>query len=344
MAKIDPDILSQSSRPSVGSIKEFVLFHIILRIQPFFLEFSPYCFRNIQMQGVWRPESNEQSALLPECYPLPDAARFMDAGIIQYQHGLLFDAERKPLQIINDRIGSDVVLRHHSHVLALPVDETQHVDFISLLKRDVDILAGELPSIRHIPLRTDMGFISIIEVDLSRFTEMFKFRNHLYLMMIKLIIGFAFGAGSYPLISSANTFKKRRRVLPLIDFSREASHSALAVCIRCRCFLTDSSKLFLPSTSKTGLRPCPGLFCKPDMPSDLKRLTLWLTLTWLMPVIKPVSLEVRPSAFSRMTWQRLRKQWLSPFFRPCFKDRRSFDDNPGVFTRPMLAKIRNNTK
>lgn len=105
----------------------------------------------------------------------------------------------------------DVVLRHHSHVLALPVDETRYVDFIGLLYRNVDILARELPAIRNVPLGTDMGFISIIEVDLFRFAQVFKFRNHFHLMAI---------------ISSANTFKKRRRVLSLIDFPREDSHSA----------------------------------------------------------------------------------------------------------------------
>jgi hypothetical protein len=41
-----------------------------------------------------------------------------------------------------------------------------------------------------------------------------------------------------------------------------------------------------------------------------------LTLIWLIPVIKPTSLELRPSAFSKMTYQRLRKQWLPPFLRP----------------------------
>lgn len=304
MPKIDPDFSTQSSQPSVGGIEKFVLFHIILRIEPFFLEFSPYCFRDVQMWGVWGQKSDEQPALLPERHPFPDTMGFMYAGIVHYQYGLLFYVEGEGFQVIDYRIGPDVVLRYHSHVLALPVDETQYVDFIGLLYRNVDILARELPAVRNVPLGTDMGFISIIEVDLSRFAQVLKFRDHFHLMAIILSVGFAFGSGPYPFISFANTFKKRRRVLSLIDFLREDSHSALAVCTRWRCLLTDSGKLSLSCSSRTGLRPCPGLLCRTDMPSALKRATQWFTLIWLIPVIKPTSLEVRPSAFNRMTWQR----------------------------------------
>jgi hypothetical protein len=92
------------------------------------------------------------------------------------------------------------------------------------------------------------------------------------------------------------------------------------------------------------LRPCPGLFLRPDIAFDLNRLTRWLTLIWLMPVINPASFESRPSALRRMTWQRLRKQWLSPFLRPSDNNRRSLPDNCGVFTQLMPTKIRNNIK
>lgn len=344
MTKINSDILSQSSQASVGCIKEFVLFHIILRIQPFFLELSPNGFRNVQMRGVWWQESNEQSPLLPERHPFPDATGFMDACIIQYQYGFLFDVERESLQIFDDRVGSNIAWCHQTHILALSVYKAQNVDFISFFNRNMDILSWKLPAVRHISLRTDMRFISIIEVYFSRLFEMLKFCNYRYLMVVMLLVRLTFRAGSYPFIFSTNTFKKRRRVLSLMDFPREASHSAFAVCMRCRWFLTDSSKLFLSSESSIGLRPCPGLLRRPDMPSDLKRETQWLTLTWLMPVIEPTSLDERPSAFNRMTWQRLRKQWLSPFFKLCSKLKRSFADSVGVLTRPMGAKVQNNAK
>jgi hypothetical protein len=65
------------------------------------------------------------------------------------------------------------------------------------------------------------------------------------------------------------------------------------------------------------------LLRSPDMPSRLKRFTQWFTLMWLMSVIRPTSFNVRPSAFNRIIWQRLRKQWLPPFLNPCAQTDRS---------------------
>lgn len=335
MTKIDPDLLSQCCQPPVSSIKELVLFHIVLRINPFFLELPPYGFRNIQMWRIWGQESNEQSPLVPERHPFHYASGLVNTGIIQYQYGLLLDAQRKPFQELNDHTGPDVTFGHYPHVPALPVDKAQYIDFIGFLYRYMNILAGKLPTVRHIALRTNMRFISIIKVNLSGLAQMFEFRYHSYLMVVIFRIRLTFGTCSYPFISSVNTFKKRRRVLSLIDFPRLASHSALAVCRRWRWDLTAASKPSFSSTSKTGFRPCPGLLLKPDMPSSLKRLIQWLTLTLLMPVIKPTSFELRPSDLSSTTWQRVRKQWLGPVFKPCSKDARSCGDSCGVLTLPM---------
>lgn len=344
MAKINRDLLTQSSQPTVSSIEEPILLGIILWVYPLFFEFSPYRFRDIQMRRVWRQESDEQSPLLPERYSFHDTAGFMHAGVIQYQHSLLSDAEREILQISNNRIRSDVAFCHHTHILTLPVDKSRYIDSVGLLYRYMNVFAGKLPTVRYIPLRTYMRFISIIKVYLSCFTQALKFCNHLYLMIVVFLIGLVFGTGSYPFISSVNTFKKRRRVLSLIDFPRPASHSALAVCRRCRWDLIASNKSFRSSESRIDLRPCPGLLCSPDMPSCLNRFTRWFTLIWLMPVIRPTSFDVRPSAFNRITWQRLRKQWLSPFLNPCTKTDRSLSVSWGVFTRLMATKIQNNIK
>ena len=105
-----------------------------------------------------------------------------------------------------------------------------------------------------------------------------------------------------------------------------------------------SMGIFIVLQFKTGLRSCPALLCEPEISSDLKRLTQWLILILLMPVIKPISLELRPSAFNRMTWQRVRKQWLSPFFRPSSNAWCSISKRCGVFTRSMAAKMRNNIR
>jgi hypothetical protein len=51
---------------------------------------------------------------------------------------------------------------------------------------------------------------------------------------------------------------------------------------------------------------------------------------------------LQPSAFNSITWQRLRKQWLSPFLKPSSNDRHSIADGCDVFSLIMAAKIQNN--
>lgn len=337
MAKVNPCLLPQCCQPSVISIKELVFFYIALRLQPFFLKFSPYCFCNIQMWRVWRKIRNEKSTFFPKKNFLSNSTGFMYTGIILNQCGLLYYIERNKNQEINDNIGINTPLCHHAHIFTLPVDKSQYIDFVSLLNRDMYIFSKELPTIRNISLGAYMKFISIVEVNLPGLTQKFKFRDNLNLMLIILFVWFTFGAGSYPFISSMSTFKKRCKVLSLIDFPRLASHSALATC-RCRCGLTASNKLSLSSEFKISLRPWPGLICRLEIPSDLKRAIQWFTLIWLIPFIDPTSLEPRPSTLSRMTWQRVRKQWLVFSQKPYSKARRSSGDNCGIFTRPMCTE------
>jgi hypothetical protein len=97
MAKIDAETNSQYSQASVSGVKEPVFIRIILRIYPFFLELSPYCFRNIQVWRIRKKVSDEQPPLLPERYPYHSTAGFVNAGIIQYQYGFLFNAENYQL-------------------------------------------------------------------------------------------------------------------------------------------------------------------------------------------------------------------------------------------------------
>jgi hypothetical protein len=64
------------------------------------------------------------------------------------------------------------------------------------------------------------------------------------------------------------------------------------------------------------------------------------TLTLHMPVILPTSLEVRPSDFNNILWQRFRKQWLLPALTPNSNSLLCSDVRQGVFTRPIWdAKI-----
>jgi hypothetical protein len=119
---------------------------------------------------------------------------------------------------------------------------------------------------------------------------------------------------------------------PLFD-----SHSALAVRIRCQlAFMAAGIPSRSFSVSGTALRPRPGLVYKPDNPSVLYRPTRLFTLMLLMPVMLPAALEMRPSDLSGMLWQRIRKPWLPPSFKPASNALRCADARKGVFSRPIM--------
>jgi hypothetical protein len=63
---------------------------------------------------------------------------------------------------------------------------------------------------------------------------------------------------------------------------------------------------------------------------------------WFMPTIVPTSLDLRPSAFNSIVWQRFRKVWLSLFLYKFSNSVRSDSLRIGVFTRHMNTNLLNN--
>jgi hypothetical protein len=61
-----------------------------------------------------------------------------------------------------------------------------------------------------------------------------------------------------------------------------------------------------------------------------------------MPVILPTSLEVRPSDFNKIHWQRILKQWLLPPLIPDSNSLRCSEVREGVFTRPIMGRKNKN--
>lgn len=62
MGEINFQVGFQVGYTSIDSIKEIILVKVILWIEPFFLEFSPYSFGNVQMGRIWRKKENVQSS------------------------------------------------------------------------------------------------------------------------------------------------------------------------------------------------------------------------------------------------------------------------------------------
>ena len=86
-----------SQRP-VGGIEKHVRTHIVLRSYPFPFQYSPKCFCNVQMWGIWRKEEEEESSVFPYrpefLYPpVP-----VHCGIVKHDKGVLADAKGKVIK------------------------------------------------------------------------------------------------------------------------------------------------------------------------------------------------------------------------------------------------------
>ncbi len=52
MGKINFEVLIQASQAPVSWVKESILVEIVFRVQPFFLQFSPKGFSDVQVRGI----------------------------------------------------------------------------------------------------------------------------------------------------------------------------------------------------------------------------------------------------------------------------------------------------
>ena len=344
MREINYQIYPHICHASVDCIKEFVLFKIVFWIEPFLFQFSPKCFGNIKVWTIRRKKEDIQSSLLPVGYPFPDSLSFMYSRIIHDYKCCFTYFKRKFFQIFQNKLGVNIFRCHLPPAFVLSADKPQAVNLTGFFRQNTNFFIRELPSVRNIALAAHMGFISVIKVYCAAKAQLFKFLEFINLQFVMFRYRAAFRAASYTLISSAKLFKKRLKVLLDTFLPLSCSHSALAVCIRCRLALMAEKTASLSRSSIIDLRPRPDLVDNPCKPSELYRFTQVLTLTSHIPVILPTSLEVRPSDLSKILWQRIRKQWLLPDLTPNSNSLRCVKVSEGVLTRPIMGYKDNNLK
>ena len=341
MRKIYLFSLPHISQTSVECICQIIVAQVIGWVEPFFLEFAPQGFSSIQMWRVWWKKEQVQPSFLPIWYSFLYCLGFVYTRIIQNYEGLALYVKRKFFQEFQNKPGVNVLFRNLPSTLALPVYQSEAIELIRFFREKTYILTGKLPPVRHVSLTAYMGLISIINIDFPLATHCFKFIEFFYLKLVMFRHRFAFGPASYTFISSASVFKKALKVVSHTFFPLLASHCAFAVRIRCLLSLIAARIAALYSKGdKIGLRPRPGLVLRPVIPSRPYRLNQLLTLIAHIPVMAPTSLDLRPSAFNNMLWQRIRKQWLEPCLSPVSNSCRCAAVSTGVLTRPIMkAKI-----
>ena len=127
MREINHQVVSQVSHTSIDSIKEFIFIKIILWIEPFFLQFPPHCFGNVQMRGIRGKKEDIQTSFLPVSNALQNDFSLMQTSIIQYYKCLSVYPKRKIFHVLQNKLSIYVVFGSFPPAPALSVYQTETI-------------------------------------------------------------------------------------------------------------------------------------------------------------------------------------------------------------------------
>lgn len=313
MLKINKKILTNISKCISCCVEKLLLADIIFRSDPLSLEFSPYSFGNVQMWRVYRKKEEIKSSVLPKRDTFLNAFGTMYGGVVKYKESLFAYIEGEVFQKVHDFRRIYLLLRGKLQTFTLPAYHSKTVQACGSFGKYTDFFTGKLPTVRNIPFCTNMGFIAIEQLDFMFCTKFFEFMQFLKLTFINSFAWFTPRPFPYTLISSAKLFKKRWNVRRLTLLPLDASQAALAACTFWRSALMAVRTDSLSVSIMSGLRPCPGLVYKPEMPSFWYRFTQWLTEASVISVMEPAAAELNPLDLRSTAIQRMRKQCVSPW-------------------------------
>mgnify|MGYP007056183322 CR=1 FL=1 len=333
--EVNIESVSYVSQRPVGGIEKHVRTCVILWPYPLPFQDSPKRFCNVQMWGIWRKEEEEKSSLFPYrpdfLYPpVP-----MHCGIVKHDKGISADAEGKVIKKTDYLLCRHPLSSGESFILVLTGYHTKDIEPCNSLGGNKDIFSFQLPPVWHIPFRTGMALVGVVERDTPLTCLIFKFLQLLDLVLVELRRGYSPWAFPYTLISCANADKKRLKVMSLAALPVACSQAAFALLTHCLSCLMARRTIPSSEESMMGFRPRPGRVFSPSMPSSLYRLTHAFTDTKLISVCAPAFAAERPSAFRRTARQRIRKQCFSPLRKPLSSSRRCASVNSNTFAFPI---------
>jgi hypothetical protein len=343
MRVFNEQCISNRSQRSVGCVEKHVCTHIVLRPDPFSFQYSPKCFRNIQVRGIWRKIEKEKPSFLPYGTQLSYFMITMNRSIVKHHKRVFEHTQGKCIEEIHNLVGIDTFGGGKSIILVVSVNHSEDVEPCASLRCNAYILPRQLPAVRNIPFGADMALISIVQGNTSFTLLPFKFLQLFILILVKLRRGYSPWAFSYTLISCANADKKRLKVKLLASFPVACCQAILARLTLCLSCSMAARTACSSEQSMIGFRPRPSRVCKPVMPSERKRFTHALTDTKLISVCSPAFAEESPSDLRRTARQRMRKQWLVPWRKPCSNSKRWTLVNSIVFIFPIANRIYLNT-
>jgi hypothetical protein len=116
----------------VGGVEKRVCTHVVQWSDLFPLQYSPECFRDIQMWGIRRQIEEEKSSFLPDRPQLPYFMIATDGGIVKYDKRVLAHMERKCIRKVDKLVRGDILRSGEAPVMALSVNHPEDVDLAFL--------------------------------------------------------------------------------------------------------------------------------------------------------------------------------------------------------------------
>lgn len=297
--------------------EQAIFISIMMRLYPFTFQNPPKHFSDVEMLGIRRKMEYIETPFFPSLKTILNLVALVNSRIVKNYHCLFRDAEREVVHEFNESVGDYVLLCGKTMIHAVAVNHSEDIEPSAFVNVNAEILVFEFPCIRHISFGAYVAFITEIKVNETGFPLTFKLLQKFFLISVLLRRGCPFGRLSYTSKSCAIEDKKFLKASSLIFFPVASSHAALALETLWRCCLMASfttSLSFLVLMMR--LRPFPGLFFNPAIPSDWNLLTQCITRWHVCPALAPAAALLRPSALPYTIRHRIRNEWVAPFRYP----------------------------
>lgn len=314
---IDNILGSDTLNHSVCRSNKSVPVSIVLRVYPFPFHYPPESFGNVEMRRIWRKVEYVEATGFPFFKFCLERLALVNGRIVKYEDCQFLQCAGETVKKLYEILGLDASARFKPMIDVVPVGHAEHTYARAPLGRNIYIFAFELPAVRHIASRTEMGLISVEKFNMAVIVKSFKFLQNLDFVLVDLRRGLTPWAKSYSLISCAISAKKFLSVEYPTFRPVSASHSAFASLIRWRCLAIFALSNGRSAAVSAGLRRCmPVLVRNASVPPILKDLIQLNTDAIPQSSTLAMDSAVIPSPFRRMALQRIRKDADSPLRKP----------------------------
>lgn len=304
LGEIDKMGRPQPCESSVDGIEEIVNRDIVRGLYPLPFEHSPENLRNVEMRGIRRQEEKIQISFLPDLSHFLHVFAPVYFGIVKYDECVLPYCKGEPVEEIRDKFGCHAFCGTESVISAVVVNHSPDVEPCAPVRRNGDVLSGELPAVWHVSLGTCKAPVSEIEINETVTVQLFKLLQLLLLISVELRRWCPFGRFPYTSKSCAKADKKALYVSRHASLPVACCHLSMAFMTLSLSFSIASLTAFSSDESILVLAPYPGLFRRPSTPCARYCLTQRLTLGSEHESFSAISFEGMPCDLNNIIWLR----------------------------------------